>query len=88
MVKCWRTMHNNLDASNCIEGMCSAYIRSGQFSGCAFVVAAQTTALVNFLTLKGDYERRNASAEKAGPPIQIDRTENDKDATGNDGGTT
>lgn len=52
MVKCWRTIHTNLEPGNCIGDMCAAFVSVGGIKGCAFVVAAHSTALLNIHSIK------------------------------------
>lgn len=57
--KCWRTIDPVQEPTDCIAEKCSAWINSKSFKGCAFVVAAQTTALANFIVLREDYDKKN-----------------------------
>lgn len=63
MPKCFRAIDPVQEPTDCIQEKCSAWISSGNFSGCAFVLSAQTTALTNFIKLREDY-----NAGKSNPP--------------------
>lgn len=57
MKKCWRTIDPVQEPSICIGPECMAYKNTQAFQGCAFVVAAHTTAVRNLIIIKEDHDR-------------------------------